>query len=88
MCNNIGVLEGCCIIQKLHQPFKALLLCVEEPCRMEVYPEGCSVAIVMTVKVGNKQVVHLLLGLWVRATVKHSTAGIVCLKETYVGDHP
>ena len=55
---------------------------------MEVYPEGCSVAIVMTVKVGNKQVVHLLLGLWVRATVKHSTAGIVCLKETYVGNHP
>ena len=55
---------------------------------MEVYPEGRPVAIVMAFKVGNKQIVHLLLVLWMCATVKHSTGEAVCLEEAYVGDHP
>ena len=79
MGNNIGVLEVCSIIQKLQQSFNAVLSCVKEPSRMEVYPERCSIAIVMLLKVGHKQVIDLLLILRVRATVKHSTADAIFL---------
>ena len=88
MSDNVGVIKSSHIIQKLYQSFKASLCCVEEPCCVEVYPKGCSVATVMSVKVGNKQVVHFLLGLWVCAAVKHSTSDVVGLEEAYVGDHP